>query len=43
MLYDQMTRDELVVEINRKLALFKVTKRPADYPEYLIWLVLQRR
>ena len=34
-----LTRDQMISEVNRKLALFRMTKRPADYPAYLLQLL----
>ena len=38
-----MSREDLITEINRRLALFKATRREADYPTLLIRQAMQRR
>jgi len=34
-----MTREQMIAEVNRKLALFRITRKPADYPAYLLQLL----
>jgi len=38
-----MSREALVAEIDRRLALFAVTRRPADYPMWLIMQAMRNR
>lgn len=34
-----MSRDQMIAEVNRKLALFRITRKPADYPAHLLQLL----
>lgn len=31
-----MSREQMIAEVNRKLRLFWITRKPADYPAYLL-------